>query len=73
MKNISKDEIYSRFSNFCKENPVGLPTSIVMEFNMEFIDELLNEGKLIKHSMGIGGVFYTLTDESGKSIYKRSW
>ena len=73
MKNLTKDEIYSRFTNFCKEHPVGLPTSIVLEFNMDIIDELVNDGKLCKHSMGIGGEFYTLANENGESIYKRSW
>lgn len=73
MKNINKEEIYFRFLNFCKEHPIGLPSSIVIEFNQQYINELITEGRLIKHTMGIGGEFYTLTDNNGKPIYKRSW
>jgi hypothetical protein len=73
MKNLSKEEIYNRFLNFCDINPVGIPHSIVIEFNMDLINELLSEGKLATHNMGIGGIFYTLTDSEGNPIYKKSW
>jgi hypothetical protein len=70
MKNISKEEIYNRFLNFCEEHPVGIPRSIVTEFNMDLINELVDEGKLVTHTMGVGGIFYTLTNSEGKPIYK---
>ena len=73
MKNISKEDIYNRFLKFCKENPVGIPQSIVIEFNMDSIDELVSERKLVTHSMGVGGIFYTLPDSEGDPIYKKSW
>lgn len=72
MKNISKEEIYNRFLNFCLENPVGIPQSIVIEFDMESINELVRESKLVTHNMGIGGVFYTLADSEGNPIYTKS-
>jgi len=46
MKNLTKEEIYGRFLVFCEEHPVGLPKSIVVEFDMDSVDQLVREGSL---------------------------
>ena len=72
LKSISKEEVYDRMFKFCNEHTVGMPKNLIEYFNSEVIEELVNEKKLITHSL-LGNYFYTITDENGESIYKKNW
>lgn len=61
LKHISKEETLQKFNEFCQKHPIGLPEAIVNHYNETVIEELINEGKIIKYTH-VAGIFYTITN-----------